>query len=106
VPPATAVDLLAVNKDWIPGLANSFSEHRDAIGVGRVASTHGAHVLVPERWLIPIIEWNAHIDRTRRRLNGHRIRSHERAWNILRPERLIGPLHPRAWKDRLIDIRQ
>src|SRR6476660_8421614 len=83
VPPATAVDLLAVYQYRVLALANSLSEHREAIGVGRIVSTDGAHVLVPERWLIPIIERNAHIDGTRRRLYCYRIRSHDRAGHIL-----------------------
>src|SRR5262245_1247123 len=106
VPGATAIDLRAVYQRRVLALANSFGKQRDALRIWRIARTDRSHNGIAMRRPIPIIERNGDVHGPRLRCQCDRIGPHDRGRNVLRPDWLVGPFHPRTRKRRLITIRE
>ena len=95
VPPAAAVHVGSEDQRGTAAGGDAVGEQPQPLRVGGHPVAHRPDAGRAGQRLVPVIQRYRQEDRSGRRLQRHRVGPHERLGHVLRPVRLIGPLHPR-----------
>ncbi len=95
VPPAAAVHLGPEDQRGTAAGGDAVGEQPQPLRVGGHPVAHRPDAGRAGQRLVPVVQRYRQEDRSGRRLQRHRVGPHERLGHVLRPVRLVGPLHPR-----------
>ena len=106
VPSVAAVHLRSEHQRGTAAGGDAAGEQPQPLRVGGHPVAHGPHAGRTGQRLLPVVQGNRQVDRPGGRLQRHRVGPHERLRHVLRPGRLVGPLHPRLRERGRLTVAQ